>query len=87
MDAHHGRAEHGADQKLIVQDDGLGIPAAERDRIFDRFYRVDRSVSGRGTGLGLSLVRSICGLHGFGVRLEPTLFGARFEVSIGRPGR
>jgi signal transduction histidine kinase len=76
-----------ADQKLIVQDDGLGIPAADRDRVFDRFYRIDRSGSGRGTGLGLSLVRSICGLHGFGIRLVPTLSGARFEVSMGGPGR
>ena len=65
----------GNGQKLVVQDDGLGIPAADRERVFDRFYRLDRSASRRGTGLGLSLVRSICGLHGFVVRLEPTLPG------------
>jgi signal transduction histidine kinase len=70
------------DRKLIVQDDGPGIPAEESHRIFDRFYRLDRKRSRRGNGLGLSLVRSICSLHGFSVRLVPGAAGARFEVSM-----
>jgi signal transduction histidine kinase len=73
-------------QKLIVQDDGQGIPTADSERVFDRFYRLDAGASRRGMGLGLSLVRSICGLHGFVVRLDPTASGARFEVSMGKPG-
>jgi signal transduction histidine kinase len=73
-------------QQLIVQDDGQGIPTADSERVFDRFYRLDAGASRRGMGLGLSLVRSICGLHGFVVRLDPTAAGARFEVSMGGRG-
>lgn len=67
---------------LIVQDDGPGIPPAESERIFDRFYRLERSHTTPGSGLGLSLVRSICGLHGFTVKLSPSTSGARFEISM-----
>lgn len=68
--------------RLVVEDDGPGIPAEESMRVFDRFYRLDRSRSKPGNGLGLSLVKSICGLHGFAVRLTPSTSGAKFEVSI-----
>ena len=67
---------------LTVQDDGPGIPSTESERIFDRFYRLDRSRTTPGNGLGLSLVRSICGLHGFAVRLSPNASGATFEISM-----
>jgi signal transduction histidine kinase len=53
-----------------VADDGPGIPATEHDRVFDRFYRLDRSRSTAGSGLGLALVKAIAGLHGLSVRLE-----------------
>jgi heavy metal sensor kinase len=52
-------------QALEIRDTGIGIPAAEVPRIFDRFYRVDEArtrVDG-GAGLGLSIVRSICAAH------------------------
>ena len=68
--------------RLVVQDDGPGIPPGETERIFDRFYRLERANSERGNGLGLSLVRSICGLHGFVVHLDPTASGARFEITM-----
>ncbi len=68
--------------RLIVEDDGPGIPAAERERIFERFYRLERSRSTPGSGLGLSLVRSICALHGFTVSLNPQTSGTRFEVAM-----
>jgi signal transduction histidine kinase len=57
--------------RLVVEDDGPGIPAAERERVFDRFYRVQESRSRQsgGTGLGLPIVRDIVRNHGGRVRL------------------
>ena len=47
-----------------VKDTGIGIPSDDVSRIFERFYRVDRSRSGSGTGLGLSIARHIIEAHG-----------------------
>lgn len=49
---------------LTVSDDGPGIPEADRDRVLERFVRLDASRSKPGTGLGLSLVSAIADLHG-----------------------
>jgi signal transduction histidine kinase len=59
--------------RLTVEDDGPGIPEAERERVFDRFYRVQESRSRQsgGTGLGLPIVRDIVRNHGGRVRLTP----------------
>ena len=50
---------------LSVKDTGIGIPAADRDRVFERFYRVDKSHSKEigGTGLGLSIVKHGAAFH------------------------
>jgi signal transduction histidine kinase len=48
---------------IAIQDDGPGIPAAERPRVVERFYRLDRSRSLPGNGLGLSIVSAIASLH------------------------
>ena len=47
-----------------IADNGPGIPEAERGKVFDRFYRLDRSRSTAGSGLGLALVAKIVGDHG-----------------------
>jgi len=49
--------------RLIVADNGPGVPASERNRIFERFYRVDGARATPGDGLGLSLVAAIAALH------------------------
>ncbi|MBZ9892683.1 HAMP domain-containing histidine kinase [Mesorhizobium sp. BR1-1-3] len=53
-----------------VADNGPGIPAAEREKVFQRLYRLDHSRSTSGSGLGLSLVRAIADLHGASITLE-----------------
>lgn len=57
---------------LSVRDFGMGIPARDLDRIFERFYRVDRARSREtgGTGLGLAIVRHVANNHGGEVRVE-----------------
>ncbi|MEN3277246.1 MAG: two-component system, OmpR family, sensor kinase [Massilia sp.] len=75
----------GARVTIAVEDDGPGIPAEERERIFEPFYRLDRSrdrATG-GFGLGLSIVRKAVQLHGGSVHVEgSSLGGARFVVSL-----
>ncbi len=56
--------------KLSVCDTGAGIPHAERERIFERFYRVDQSRNSVGTGLGLSIVKHGAQLHGASVEVK-----------------
>jgi two-component system sensor histidine kinase MprB len=52
------------DRRVIVSDHGPGIPAAERDRVFDRFYRTDEARALPGSGLGLAIVSQIAEQHG-----------------------
>ena len=69
---------------IMVRDTGIGIEAAEHSRIFQRFYRVDRSrQSGGGTGLGLAVVRHIAEVHGGAVSLESAPgVGSTFGFSV-----
>jgi signal transduction histidine kinase len=57
---------------MTVADDGAGIPVQDRDRVFDRFVRLDtdRSRRGGGTGLGLAIVAEIVAAHGGTVRIS-----------------
>src|SRR5213078_3615652 len=59
-------AASGGDVEIAVRDHGIGIPSRDIDRIFERFYRVDRARSREtgGTGLGLAIVRHVATNHG-----------------------
>ncbi|MCD8155406.1 MAG: ATP-binding protein [Clostridiales bacterium] len=57
---------------LSVQDDGVGIPEEEQENIFRRFYQVDAARSGKGTGLGLAMVREIASFHNGEVTVKST---------------
>jgi two-component system OmpR family sensor kinase len=59
-----GLSSEGGWTRLTVVDDGPGIDAAEREKVFERFYRSDRARSGQGAGLGLSIARWIVEQHG-----------------------
>ncbi|MFI6024474.1 sensor histidine kinase [Amycolatopsis magusensis] len=74
---------------FTVEDDGPGVPPDQRERVFDRFFRVDgsRDRASGGVGLGLALVRRIARSHGGDVTItaSPTLGGALFEVRLPTP--
>ena len=63
---------HAENNRLVVSDTGIGIPAEHKDRIFERFYRVDKSHSkaSGGTGLGLSIVKHAVAYHNAEITLE-----------------
>ena len=69
--------------KVSVSDTGIGIPKEHQERIFERFYRVDKSHSKErgGTGLGLSIVKHGTILHGAKVHVESEAGkGTRMEI-------
>ena len=73
---------------LTIDDAGPGIPAAERDRVFDRFYRSpDLAVQAAGSGLGLAIVRTIAQNQDIAVALEdaPGDHGLRVRLTLPRP--
>ena len=80
------RAADGA-AEVRVGNDGPLIPAADRERIFDRFVRLDdsRSRTGGGTGLGLPIARDIVTAHGGTLTVDDLRTGAAMRISLPRP--
>ena len=81
---------------LVVEDDGPGVPEPERERIFERFVRLDDARSrpngshpaGAGTGLGLAIARSVVARHGGTIEVgtaQDARTGARFTVRLPSP--
>jgi signal transduction histidine kinase len=68
--------------RLIVDDDGPGIPVADHGKVFQRFYRLDRSRSSAGSGLGLSLVAAVAQLHGAMIDLSDNAPGLRVAITF-----
>jgi two-component system phosphate regulon sensor histidine kinase PhoR len=70
---------------ITVSDEGPGVPADQTERIFERFYQVDSSRSGKeGTGLGLAICKHIIEAHGGRIWAEPVedAGGGRFSFSL-----
>jgi two-component system OmpR family sensor kinase len=66
-----------------VEDTGSGIPAEERERVFDRFYRSDSAAEGGGSGLGLAIVRRIVAEHGGSIDVTDNVpTGTRFIIEL-----
>lgn len=75
----------GKDMIIIVEDTGVGIPEDAQQRVFERFYRVDKGRSKKvgGTGLGLSIVKHIVGYYSGTIELESKLqVGSKFTVRL-----
>lgn len=75
----------GDDWRLCVRDEGPGIPAAERERVFERLYRLESARDTPGLGLGLSLVQSVVALHRGTIALDDAAPG--LAVTLRLPAR
>lgn len=73
-------SEHDGQVSLVVQDNGPGIPAHERENVLSHFYRLDRTK--RGNGLGLSIVAAFTQLHGGSLTLEDAQPGLRVRLTL-----
>ena len=81
-----GAKADGEMAEIAVIDEGPGIPAAERERVFDLFHRVAQGDSRpAGTGLGLSIVRGLVEAHGGTVRPRPGPMDAATAIVIRLP--
>ena len=79
---HAGRVDRPASVMLTIADDGPGIPEEQRQFIFRRFYRLERSRATPGNGLGLSLVAAIAELHGATIGVEDNKPGLRMTADF-----
>jgi signal transduction histidine kinase len=72
----------GARVRITVADNGPGIPAEDRARVVERFVRLEKSRTEPGSGLGLSLVAAVAGLHGGEFRIEDNAPGVRAVMDL-----
>jgi signal transduction histidine kinase len=78
---------HGDGARMVVADNGPGIPAAARDQVLQRFFRLDTSRTTPGSGLGLSLVAAVVKLHQAQLLLTDNEPGLRVVLDFGRAGK
>jgi signal transduction histidine kinase len=81
----HASVSHAGNEVVLrIQDEGDGVPAGDRERIFEPFYRPPGHREGKdgGVGLGLALVQNIAAHHGGSVRYVPVERGSCFEVRL-----
>jgi signal transduction histidine kinase len=71
-----------SEARVRVVDDGPGVPAADRERIFERFVRLDSSSARPGSGLGLAIARAIARQHGGDLRCDSVAGGASFTLVL-----
>ncbi|MCB1574664.1 MAG: sensor histidine kinase, partial [Xanthomonadales bacterium] len=76
----------GDEAVLTVSDQGPGIADDQRERVFDRFVRLEQHRGTAGTGLGLSVVRAIAIRHGADLRLESANPGLRVRLAFAVAG-
>ena len=72
----------GSMAEIVVTDRGPGVPVSDRERVLDRFVRLEASRSEPGSGLGLSLVAAVARLHGGSLRLEDNEPGLRVILAL-----
>jgi len=75
-------AVEGTLAKLVVSDTGRGVPADEREKVVQRFYRLERDREAAGSGLGLSLVQAVASMHHGTLELEDNAPGLRVTLKL-----
>ena len=86
-DVEIGAARQEGAVRVTVRDNGPGVAAADRDRIFQRFFRGSGAESAAGHGLGLNISQAIAELHGLELRLEESAQGALFVLAPPNVGK
>ncbi len=74
-----GQANNG---QITISDNGVGIPESERQQVFQHFYRLEKSRTSPGSGLGLSLVEAVARIHDMTLRLEDNQPGLRVRCEF-----
>ncbi len=73
---------------VSVSDTGIGIPADEQDKVFDKYYRSPSAAGTKGSGLGLAVVKAVAVAHGGSVELQSEVGkGSTFSLKLPRHAR